>query len=160
MRPNAKYGKRQAPEPEDEELEMGEPLSEEAGTPVVKPGKIAARRGNFGGGTPVMPKPTNPNDGQIVLASAKYLQRDPDPEGRREQQRRESREKQEEEQQDDLAFARHVLDSGVVGGSIAMLVAVALIVVGSIVFDELFFYPSVLFVIGFIAVLRGGSQGK
>ena len=73
MRPNAKYGKRQAPEPGDEDLEMGEPLSEEAGTPPEKPGKIAARRGNFGGGAPMMPKPNNPNDGQIVLASAKYL---------------------------------------------------------------------------------------
>src|SRR4051812_42553177 len=96
MNSRAKGGRtnrRAADAPPEEELETGEPIPEEVEpTPPPAAGKIAAMRGKFGGGAPAQTKPSKSGDGQIVLSSAKYLQRDPEPELRREQERRKAKE--------------------------------------------------------------------
>lgn len=139
----------------EEELETGEPLADEAETPPPAPGKIAALRGKFGGGPPVMPKPTNPNDGQVVLASAKYLQRDPEPELRRENQKAEAKRQAEEAAANGgQSLEASVFNSGVLGGVVAMLVAVAWFLAG-LADDTIYFYPPILFVIGLSAFFKG-----
>jgi hypothetical protein len=75
-----------------EDLEMGEPIADDAPplAPSKKPAKkIAALAGGFGGrrdGAPVAtggpmsdsaPVPQRPGSGQVVLSSAKYLNKDP-----------------------------------------------------------------------------------
>jgi hypothetical protein len=141
----------------EEELETAEPLAEEIDEGSAG-GKIAGRKDRFGGGAPKMPEPTKPGDGQIVLASAKYLQRDPEPELRREQQRRESRERAEQEQAD-RSFEGNVFNGGVLGGAVAMLVAVVWFFLG-LMNDVLFFYPPILFVIGLGAFFKGLMKGE
>jgi len=145
-------GRAAAAAPEEEELETGEPIPEESETPA--PAKIAALRGKFGGGAPAMPKPTNPNDGQIVLASAKYLQRDPEPEVRRGNQRAEAKRQAEEAAAKGTSVEGSVFNSGVLGGVVAMLVAVAWFMAG-LANDIIFFYPPILFVIGLGAFFKG-----
>ncbi len=139
----------------EEELETGEPIEDEAGAPTGK--KIAAMRGNFGGGAPRMPKPSNPNDGQVVLASAKYLQRDPEPELRRENQRRAAQE-QSKEQSASGSLEGSIFNGGVLGGVTAMMVAVAWFLAG-LANDVIFFYPPILFVIGLGAFFKGLMKG-
>lgn len=139
--------------PPDEELETGEPLPEEEDTPAA--GKIAGKKGKFGGGPPAMPKPTNPNDGVIVLASAKYLQRDPEPELRRENERAEAKRKAEEAAANGgQSLEGSIFNGGAVGGAIAMLVAVVWFVAG-LMNDYIYFYPPILFVIGLGALMKG-----
>lgn len=138
--------------PPDEELETGEPLLEEEGSPAS--GKIAGKKGKFGGGPPPMPKPTNPNDGVIVLASAKYLQRDPEPELRRENERAEAKRKAEEAANGGQSLEGGIFNSGVMGGAAAMAVAVVWFVIG-LANDYIYFYPPILFVIGLGAFLKG-----
>ena len=143
--------------PGEEELETGEPIPDEGDG---QPAKIAGMRGNFGGGAPTMPKPTNPNDGQLVLASAKYLKRDPEPELRRERQKRESRERaQQEAANNGGSVEKSILTSGVLGGVLAMLVAVVWFFVG-LMNDYIYFYPPVLFVCGLGAVMKGLMGGE
>lgn len=159
MRSNSHYSQRDhgpAVAAEDEELEFGEPIPDEG---AAQPAKIAGMRGNFGGGAPAMPKPTNPNDGQIVLASAKYLKRDPEPELRREQQKKESRERaQQEAANNGGSMEKSILTSGALGGVIAMLVAVVWFFIG-LMNDYIYFYPPILFVCGLGAVMKALMSG-
>lgn len=138
---------------EDEELETGEPIPDES-EPAPTEKKIAAMRGKFGGGAPAQPKPSNPDNGQIVLASAKYLQRDPEPELRRNQQKREA--KQEASNQ---SLEGSVFNSGVLGGVTAMMVAVAWFLAG-LANDIIYFYPPILFVIGLGAFFKGFMRSE
>ena len=131
----------------EEELETGEPIPEE--NEPAPTGKIPARRGKFGGGAPTQPKPSNSNDGQVVLASAKYLQRDPEPELRRAKDKREAQEKAE-----NATVEGSVFNGGVLGGVVAMMVAVAWFLAG-LANDIIFFYPPILFVIGLGAFFKG-----
>lgn len=141
-------GRGAAPLAEEEELEFGEPISEvETSEPAPK--KIAAMRGKFGGGAPARPQPDNPSDGQVMLATAKYLKRDPEPELRRAQQKRES-----EHAATGRGLEGNVFNSGVIGGVVAMLVAVVWFI-GGLMNDVLFFYPPILFVIGLGAFFKG-----
>jgi hypothetical protein len=136
-----------AQQTEEEELETGEPIPEENEPAPV--GKIPARRGKFGGGPPTQPKPSNSNDGQVVLATAKYLQRDPEPELRRAQEKRAA-----QEQGTNQSVEGSVFNGGVLGGVVAMMVAVAWFLAG-LANDVIFFYPPILFVIGLGAFFKG-----
>lgn len=142
-----------AARPDEEELEYGEPIPD-GETPEPAAPRIAALRGRFGGGAPAQPKPENPNGGQIVLASAKYLQRDPEPEVRRANEKRRA-----QEQVAGQSLERSVFNSGVLGGITAMTVAVAWFLAG-LVNDVVFFYPPILFVIGLGAFFKGLTRGE
>lgn len=159
---NGKYGRPtrgQTVAETEEELETGEPLPDEDEGGAAS-GKIAGRKGKFGGGPPAMPKPTNPNDGQVVLASAKYLQRDPEPELRRENERAEAKRKAEEAAANGgQSLEGSVFNSGVLGGAIAMMVAVAWFLAG-LANDVIFFYPPILFVIGLGAFFKGFMRSE
>jgi hypothetical protein len=51
------------------------------------------------------------------------------------------------------------LNSGVVGGALTMLVAVAWFVVGIMFLNRIFFYPPIMFIIGLVAMLKGFTGG-
>lgn len=159
MNSRAKYGRTDrvpAGAPEEEELETGEPIPEEVEpTPPPAGAKIAALRGKFGGGAPSQPKPSNSGDGQIVLASAKYLQRDPEPELRRAQEKR----KAKEEAATGGSLEGNVFNSGMMGGLAAMGVAAVWFLIG-LMNDILFFYPPILFVIGLAAFFKGMAKSE
>jgi len=158
MNSRAKGGRtdrRAADAPPEEELETGEPIPEEVEpTPPPAAGKIAAMRGKFGGGAPAQTKPSKSGDGQIVLASAKYLQRDPEPELRREQERRKAKEEATER-----SLEGNVFNSGMWGGLAAMGVAAVWFLIG-LMNDYIFFYPPILFVIGLGAFFKGLTKGE
>jgi hypothetical protein len=151
MRTNRGCAVRQAQEAE-EELETGEPIPDEDGPP---PAKIAAMRGRFGGGAPTQPKPSNSGQGQMVLTTAKYLQRDPEPELRREQEKRAAKEQAAAGQ----PLEKSIFNSGALGGVVAMMVAVVWFVAG-LANDVIFFYPPILFVIGLAAFFKGVMKNE
>lgn len=57
-----------------------------------------------------------------------------------------------------FGLEKRVLGGGVIGGVIAMLVAVAWFVLG-LMADRIFFYPPILFVVGLVAFIRGLVSG-
>jgi hypothetical protein len=160
---------------EEEELETGEAIPEEAEEParkrpVAKPvvqKKISAMRGKFNPqADPDDPathtEPPAPGEGRIVLSSAKYLQKNTDPEIERENRKRRQAEKaQREGDKGSHSFEKGVFNSGVVGGILAMGGAVLWFVVG-LMNDIIFFYPPILFVIGLGAFFKGlaGSSSE
>lgn len=52
-----------------------------------------------------------------------------------------------------------IINGGVVGGLLAMLIAVVWFVVGVFAFDLVFYYPPILFVVGLIAFAKGLAGG-
>jgi hypothetical protein len=167
----ARFGTRPISKPKAEELETGEPITEEVEVEAdaemeaegqgqgqgqgEQPGKIAALRRNFGGGPAKLSGTTSAPGGRIVLSSAKYLQRDPDGELRREQQRRDAERAARQEQKPPRSLEGILSNGGVVGGFFAMLVAVAWFVCGLLMLDTTFLYPPLLFGLGLVAVVRG-----
>lgn len=138
----------------EEELETGEPIPGEDPPPAAK---IPGRRGNYTGRAPAagdQTPPPAPGEGRVVLASAKYLNTNPDKEAERENKRRQRAEQAEQSKGDALGFEKSLLNSGVAGGLLAMIGAVVWFVAG-LMNDVLFFYPPILFVIGLGAFFKG-----
>jgi hypothetical protein len=158
MNSRAKYGRTNpepASAPEEEELETGEPIPEEVEpTPPPAAGKIAAMRGKFGGGAPSQSKSDNSGGGQIELATAKYLKRDPEPELRRDQEKRKAK-----EEATGGSLEGNVFNSGMMGGLAAMGIAVVWFLIG-LMNDFIFFYPPILFVLGLVAFFKGMMKGE
>jgi hypothetical protein len=156
-------------EPVDEELEYGEPISD-VETPEPAAPKIAALRGPFSGNlqprlaerepssAPSEPRRGGVVGGQMVLASAKYLQRRPeDPVVREANERRQQKEQAQATEGKSLEGS--VFNSGVLGGTAAMMVAIVWFLAG-LVNEIIFFYPPILFVIGLGAFFKGLMRGK
>jgi hypothetical protein len=142
----------------EEELETGEPIPEDDQSAA----KIPGRRGNYTGRTADrvdQTPPPAPGEGRVVLASAKYLNTDPDPKVDRENNKRQRAEKAEQSKGNGLGFEKGVLNSGVAGGLLAMIGAVVWFVAG-LMNDVLFFYPPILFVIGLGAFFKGLTRNE
>jgi hypothetical protein len=58
-----------------------------------------------------------------------------------------------------FGFEKGILGSGVLGGMLAMIIAVVWLVVG-LMNDRLFIYPPVLFVVGLVATIKGMVGGE
>ena len=98
--------------------------------------------------------PPAPGEGRVVLASAKYLNTNPDPKVDRENNKRQRAEQAEQSKAEPLGFEKGVFNSGAAGGLLAMVGAVVWFVAG-LMNDVIFFYPPILFVIGLARSSRG-----
>jgi hypothetical protein len=58
-----------------------------------------------------------------------------------------------------FGLERSILNGGIAAGMLAMLIDVVWFVVG-IMNDRIFFYPPVLFVVGFVAFIKGLAGGS
>ena len=156
----ARRGNTAAPTAE-EELETGEPIAEEM-APAEQPSdpnKIPAKGGKFNA------RPwDNSNkgssggsgDGQVELATAKYLKKRPEGSADRPGRTRSS---SHSESQSGRSLEGNVFNSGVIGGLLAMIGAVVWFVAG-LMNDVIFFYPPILFVIGLGALFKGLAGGS
>jgi hypothetical protein len=64
-----------------------------------------------------------------------------------------------EEKADGMALERKAFSMGLLGGGIMMAVAVAWLFAG-LMFDRLFYYPIILFVLGLVAAIKGLIDGN
>ncbi|MDB5313094.1 MAG: hypothetical protein JWO38_7296 [Gemmataceae bacterium] len=64
-----------------------------------------------------------------------------------------------EEKPSHFGLEKRVLNGGVAGGLLAMVIAVVWFVVG-LMADRIFFYPPILFVVGLIAMIKGAVGGN
>jgi hypothetical protein len=155
---------RATPTQDEEVLETGEPIEGQDEAPAAK--KIPGRQGRFSqpqgqGDHGYHTEPPAPGEGRMVLSSAKYLQKNTDPAVERENRKIRQKEKEQREgcQNDSVAFEKNVFNSGVLGGTLAMVGAVIWFVVG-LANDIIFFYPPILFVIGLGAFFKGLMGGN
>lgn len=158
----ARRGTTAAPTAE-EELETGEPLAEELPPDQPSdPNKIPAKGGKFhakpwdnsnkggSGGS------GGSGDGQVELATAKYLKKRPEDSGDRQSR---SRSSSHSESTSGRSLEGNVFNSGVIGGMLAMIGAVVWFSIG-LMNDVIFFYPPILFVIGLGALFKGLAGGS
>jgi hypothetical protein len=72
--------------------------------------------------------------------------------------KKKKRAKKEETQQSNYALEKGILNGGVAGGALAMVIAIIWFVVG-LMNDWIFFYPPILFILGLIAFIKGLMGG-
>ena len=83
---------------------------------------------------------------------------DDDDRPRRKKKKLKSKKPPREEEAKHFGFERGIANSGVAGGIIAMIVAVAWFVIG-FMNDRIFIYPPILFVVGVAAFIKGLMGG-
>lgn len=167
MPPRSKYNAdggsaTQTPPPAEEVLETGEPIADE-----IESGekKIAGKKGSYlprGANRAEQVPPPEPGQGQMVLASAKFLNTNHDPAVDRANKRRERARQAEETSNSNggaLSLEKGIFNSGVAGGLLAMGGAVVWFIAG-LANDVIFFYPPILFVIGLAALGKGLMKSK
>jgi hypothetical protein len=138
---------------EDEDLEVGEPIPEENDPPPVP--KIPGRRVGSTGKPPADEGGERRTDGQVVMATAKYMKNTADvPDGRK----RDRGYRGGDSHQEDRSLEGRVLNGGVGGGLLAMAGAVVWFIAG-LMGDVIFFYPPILFIIGLCSVMKGLAAG-
>lgn len=128
-----------APEPE---LEVGMPLEEEPPPPARRSAKAA---------------PAEDEDERPASSPAAKWKRDEERDDEEDEDRpRKKMKKGEKKDQkpDNFGMEKKIFRSGVIGGCVAMLVAVVWFVVG-LINDFIFFYPPILFIIGLVAAIKG-----
>lgn len=159
--------------PNQEELETGEPIPGEEEIQVVKPLPRARivqdgrrdeqeDRSDRGDQTD-QTRSDGSGNGRMVLSSAKYLKKNRDPEIERANRKRQEAEAEMRnggKSDGPLAFEGGVINSGVAGGTLAMIIAFLWFFVGLVFLDVFFIYPPILFVLGLIAFFRGLAKGK
>jgi hypothetical protein len=131
-----------APEPE---LEVGMPLEDDPPPPP-----LPARRS-------ATSAPAGDEDERPAKKPAAKWKRDEDRDGEEDEDRpRKKMKKGEKKDQkpDHFGIEKKIFRGGVIGGGVAMLVAVVWFVVG-LINDIIFFYPPILFIIGLVAAIKG-----
>jgi hypothetical protein len=139
-----------APQPEEEELETGEPIPGE-GEPMPVAKKIPGKRGKPKENPSDQPAAESAPGGQMVLSTAKYLNTCA---GKPNFRKGNKPECATEKENSGRSLEGHLLNSGVGGGILAMIGAVIWFIAG-LMNDVLFFYPPILFVIGLVAFFKG-----
>jgi hypothetical protein len=162
--------RRPAAAPAEEELETGEPIAEEMepAAPPADPNKIPAKGGTFNarpweqsrsarsGDSADSDSSGGTGDGQVELATAKYLKKRPKDSADRKGRKAQASSTAES---GGRSLEGNVFNSGMAGGLLAMIGAVVWFIAG-LMNDVIFFYPPILFVIGLGAFFKGMAGGS